>query len=110
MILLLEPLVDEFEDSPRWALAARRGPVPGDCSANSSPRFAKSLFLNHRSTISDVVRQRCDDISMSRPADATIRKCRAYFSAYAAKPGALECEPLKAAGLGADAPQFLCRL
>src|SRR3981081_3456778 len=40
-ILLLEPLMDELEDSPRLAAAAGRPLAPGDCFSISSLRYFK---------------------------------------------------------------------
>jgi hypothetical protein len=54
MISLLEPLVDEFEDSPHWQLAARPVPAAGDYCANSLQRFDKPSSLSRRLLASDL--------------------------------------------------------
>lgn len=82
MILLLEPLVDEFEDSPHWGLAARPAPAHGVCCSSLSPHSSKPSSRNRQSPVCDAARRRCGDISTSRLEGATIRKWPAYFSAY----------------------------
>lgn len=73
VILLLEPHISAFEDSPRWAAVARPGPAPGVCCANSSQRCSRPLSPSQQSSACGDPWLYFDVTSMNRPDDGTIK-------------------------------------
>src|SRR3984893_213143 len=84
VILLLEPLIDEFEDSPRFAAPACRGLPSGASCATSPLRFSKPSSRSRQSPASVGVLRCCNGICASHLDNEAIKRWPAYFSAYGA--------------------------